>query len=433
MTEGGQPIETGNFPTSAVGGQPFGGNEGGLTRSTSGSISSVDVQPEGSAGPSGAAGENSSGQGAKQEARQNGPETGQKDGKEAAAGQSEAHQKIAKQAEEGMQSAQSGKPDGAREALQEIAQEPAIQELLITIFSGTGSPVLEQAAQEIFRSLTEGKNLSQKDKEELGRRINSFLEKISKTNEGKTVAQMITKLKESPNAEIRALGYDIELLQKQRRIDQIDQAIQTYQQYLERSDLPDEKRRQIEAEKSRLEEEKKKVEEEIEKVKEERKQIKNGNGEDIPNQVDAKLKPLAQEIAEAAGLTDEEKKALVEDPILMMAESFGRVIEPCIEIDKSGNITVNEENQKKLNQFIESLKNQGIVNEAQAHKFSEEFNSLVKRLQNLAPEEKKLLRQIKIEKGAKKGLQVGLGILGVLALLAYMSAKAGSGGGRGRG
>jgi hypothetical protein len=412
-------------PPSAVGGQPFGGNEGGLTRSTSGSISSVDVQPKGSAGLSGAAGENSTvEQGDKkgQKDRQEGPKTENDEAK--SKGPDATQQEIAKQAEGGV-----ANPDGARKALQEIAQEPAIQELLTTIFSGAGSPVLEQAAQEIFRSLTEGKNLSQKDKEELGRRINSFLEKISKTNEGRTVAQMITKLKESPNAEIRALGYDIELLQKQRRIDQIDQAIKTYQQYLQKSDLPDEKRRQIEAEKSRLEEEKKKVEEEVAKVQEERKQIKNENGEDIPNQVDAKLKPLAQQIAEAAGLTEEEKKALAEDPILMMAESFGRVIEPCIETDESGNITVSEEGRSNLNQFIESLKNQGIVDETQAHKFLQEFNSLVEQLNKLGPEEKKLLRQIKIEKGAKKGLRIGFGILAVLAVLAYVSAKREMGGG----
>jgi len=427
MTDGSKPIETGNVSASAVGGQPFGGNEGGLQGQPGQSGGRADANPDGAAGRPITAGETSSEQGAKQEARQNGPETGE-DGAGGAAGPTEAQRRIADQAGEG-----AANPDKAREALQEIAQEPAIQELLVAIFSGAGSPVLEQAAQEIFRSLTEGKNLSQKDKEELGRRINSFLEKISKTNEGKTVAQMITELKESPNAEIRALGYDIELLQKQRRIDQIDQAIQTYQQYLQKSDLPDEKKGQIEAEKSRLEEEKKKVEEEIEEGKKERKEIKNKSGQEIPNQVDAKLKPLAQRIAEAAGLTDEEKKALVEDPILMMAESFGRVIEPCIEIDENGKIAVNEENQKKLNQFIESLKNQGIVNEAQANQFSKEFNSLVAQLNKLVLEEKKLLRQIKIEKGAKKGLQIGLGILGVLALLAYMSAKAESGGGRGRG
>jgi hypothetical protein len=45
MTDGTQPIETGNVPASAVGGQPLGREAVGLPGRPSGLISSADVRP----------------------------------------------------------------------------------------------------------------------------------------------------------------------------------------------------------------------------------------------------------------------------------------------------------------------------------------------------------------------------------------------------
>jgi hypothetical protein len=419
MTDGTQPIETGNVPASAVGGQPFGGNEGGLTERPGQPGGSADANPDGAAGRPVTAGENSSGQGANQEARQNGPETGQKDGKEAAARQSEAHQKIAKQAEEGIQSAQSGKSDGAREALQEIANSQ--QEALLILFTDFATPMVRGKVIEVFRALVKGKG--EEERKALQEKFSSFLEEIGAKETDKRFSKLITELKDSFDLASSALGYDLEIAMKRERVRQIDEYLRENPNASDRQQQEEERNRlaseiealkkerngQIEVPQNASEEERKKIEEQNKKGQERAQKFPQ-------DQVEAQLRPLVGKIAEVAGLSEEQRKKLEgKDCLSAMTEIFGGVIDRCIKVGEKG-ISIQP---KALKDFTQGLLNSGLINKDGAG----EINKLAENLEELNEGVNKLLRELMLKEGGKKGLTILLGIFGVLAVLGYIAAQ----------
>jgi len=441
---------------SIAAGQPFGGGESDLVRRPGSVTSLVDANlNQGQAtGQSGASGENPV---VGQEARQGGDAVRPEDS-------DAARRKIDEQAGEGAAADPNG--DGARKALEQIAQvseetlneaqRAAIQELLLTLFAGAGSPITERAEQKIVDALIQRvSDVSSPEQREgniqrFEKTAREFVENFTKEKH-QQLLEIIDKLKASPDDTISALGYDLDLFLTQKKISQIDQMIQQYEELAQNKDISDEDKVKIEAEKKRLAEEKEKLEEERKRIEKERNgeieipqdaneekkqkiQAENERGErrkEIPNQVETRLKPLAQKVARAAGLTEKQQRDLSDNPLSLMAVSFEQGMGECIEMNEKKMIF--SVNQEKFNQFIgsleEALKGDGISVDS----FSAEFNNLVNSLNNLSEDEKGLLKEIFVERVKDKGIQVGLGLAGILALLAYMAAKAESGGGGGRG
>jgi flagellar biosynthesis GTPase FlhF len=411
MTDGAKLIETVNVPASAVGGQPFGGSEGRLTGRPSGPISLVDTSPSQAAGRVG------------QEAGGNGSETGE-NGAGGAAGPNEAQRRIADQAGEG-----AANPDKAREALEEIANHQ-LEEALLTLFTDFATPMVRGKVIEVFRALVKGKG--EEERKALQEKFSSFLKEIGAQEGDNRFSKLITELKDSPDLASSALGYDLEIAMKSERVRQIDEYLRENPNASDRQQQEEERNRlaseiealkkerngQIEIPQNASEEERKKIEEQNKKGQERSQKFPQ-------DQVEAQLRPLVGKIAEVAGLSEEQRKKLKDkDPLSAMTEIFGGVIDRCIEVGEKG-ISIQP---KALTDFTQGLLNSGLINENGAN----EINDLATQLEKLDKEVTELLKGLMLKEGGKKGLAILLGILGVLAVLGYISAQKEMGGGGGR-
>ena len=424
MADGGSPvvIEGGGPPSinlpegrapSAVGGQPFGGNEGRLPGRSGQPGGSADANPDGAAGRPVTAGENSSGQGAKQEARQNGPETGE-NGAGGAAGPNEAQRRIADQAGEGV-----ADPDIAREALQEIANSQ--QEALLILFTDFATPMVRGKVIEVFRALVKGKG--EEEIKTLQEKFFSFLDTIGAPERDERFSNLITELKDSSDLASSALGYDLEIAMKRERVRQIDEYLRENPNASDRQQQEEEKNRlasEIEALKKerngQIEVPQNASEEEREKIEKQNKKGQERAQKFPQDQVEAQLRPLVGKIAEVAGLSEEQRKKLEgKDCLSAMAEIFGGVIDRCIKVSEKG-ISIQP---KALKDFTQGLLNSGLINKDGVG----EINKLAENLEGLNEGVNKLLRELMLKEGGKKGLTILLGILGVLAVLGYIAAQ----------
>jgi len=212
------------------------------------------------------------------------------------------------------------------------------------------------------------------------------------------VRQIDEYLKENPNASDRQQQEE----EKNRLASEIEA-------------LKKERNGQIEIPQNASEEERKKIEEQNRKGQERAQKFPQ-------DQVEAKLKPLVGKIGEADGLSKEQRKKLEDkDPLSAMTEIFGGVIDRCIEVSEKG-ISIQP---KALKDFTQGLLNSGLINEKEAN----EINDLATQLEKLDKEVTELLKGLMLKEGGKKGLAILLGILGVLAVLGYISAQKEMGGG----
>jgi hypothetical protein len=399
-------------PASTVGGEPLGPSRGGVN------LRIEPNQPRGTAAQTGTSGENSTTGKARQEAGQNGQETG-KNGTGGVAGQNEANKQIAKQAETGMQPVQSDE-FAATEALKKIAN-PQLNEALLVLFTDFATPMVRGKVIEVLRALVKGKG--EEERKALQEKFSSFLKKIDIQETDQRFSKLITELKKSSDLASSALGYDLEIAMKSERVRQINEylkenpnASDRQQQEEERNrlaseikELKRERNGQIEIPQNASEEERKKIEEQNKKGQERAQKFPQ-------DQVEAQLRPLVGKIAEVAGLSEEQRKKLKDkDPLSAMTEIFGGVIDRCIEVSEKG-ISIQP---KALKDFTQGLLNSDLINKNGAG----EINKLATQLEGLNEETKKWLRELLGDEVKKKGLMTLFGILGVLALLAYMGSR----------
>jgi flagellar biosynthesis GTPase FlhF len=285
-------------------------------------------------------------------------------------------------------------------------------------------------AIEFFRALVKGRG--EEEREALQEKFSSFLKEIGAQEIDKRFSELTAKLKNSSDLANSALGYDLEIAIKSERVRQIDEYFRENPNASDRQQQEEERKRlaseiealkkerngQIEIPQNASEEERKKIEEQNRKGQERSQKFPQ-------DQLEAQLRPLVGKIAEVAGLSDEERKKLEDkDCLSAMAEIFGGVIDQCIKVSKEGMISIKP---KALKDFTQRLLNSGLINEKEAN----EINNLATQLEKLDKEVKELLKGLMLKEGGKKGLAILLGILGILAVLGYISAqKEMNGGGR---
>ncbi|MDH7476347.1 MAG: hypothetical protein QHH09_02640 [Microgenomates group bacterium] len=337
------------------------------------------------------------------------------------------------------------KPDKARDALQELAGGRAfvIEILRSSLGREAASLVLETIEEDLNRQVEARKILPQEAEKALKILTKIIGERAGGKEKRKGFDEVITEFKQSQDPFTCALGYDIEISIIGQRVVNFDEQIKRYDNLLSSNDLSKEQKALIKSKKDQLERMKEEAEQKQKKLQEERGKLKGENGEPIPDQVKAQIQPIAREVVnivnEGKTLTDEEKqqieKQLEENPIGVITETFREVVNGCIEIKeevKKGKGTRTdlrvEFNQEKFNQFISKIKEAGFIDEQTTNSLLSEYQQLVSNLANLGDEEKRILRKMKIEKTAKKGLPIVLGIFGLLAVLVYVSSKKESGG-----
>jgi len=402
--------------------EPLGGDEsGGVVGQPSGATSSVDAKK----GEQPATfGENSAGQGKGQEAGQAGQETGQS-GAAKPEGPNAAQQQIAKQAEEGVEADPNG--DGARKALEQIAGE-----ILPSLAIEFSLPWIRKAAIELWESLSE-RIKDNELREDIRKQISIFLERTQSDEQG--LLDLIRKMKDSDDLGISALGYDLEIAIKQEEVKRIENYLQQNQNA---SDAED-KRKELERLKKEIAnlgiERDGKIEIPDNASEEERKKKEKGEQRRMKfpdNQVEAQLRPLVARIADAAVLSEEEKRILeTQNPISAISEIFGRVVSKSL-----GPETTGQENGDKpssrfeiIENFLNSLESSNLISKEGKERIMTHFNYL----ETLGNDIKKRLREITLDEVKRKGLYLLLGLGGVLAILAWFSAKSEMGSGRGGG
>lgn len=321
-------------------------------------------------------------------------------------------------------------PDSARATLERLAGETR-GELILSIMQATLSKeaqtILQFSEQELRKLVIDQKldsNIAQKVLEKIGSRLQRGVEKEEIT----PLDKLVESFKERSDPRTRALGYDLEIAL-------ITQKIVVSERYLKT--IPSENtedRERIEKEISLLEQQKQKLQQERREIKT---KDQDGNEVEIPNQVEALAQQVlravkkinAQEGEAPPELTEEEIKAIQENPLTALTFAFAQGLESAIIIEQKesekgekteGEILVKADIEK-FNKFLTALVEERVIEESDKQSMVDYFQKAAEAMEgDLTQEEKKLIFK---EKSERVVVGTGLGLIGIFLLLAYLGYK----------
>ncbi|MEM5800979.1 MAG: hypothetical protein QXD54_05415 [Candidatus Aenigmatarchaeota archaeon] len=302
-----------------------------------------------------------------------------------------------------------------------------ILSIMQATLSKEAQTILQFSEQELRKLVIDQKldpDIAQKILEKIGSRLQRGVEKEEIT----PLDKLVESFKERSDPRTRALGYDLEIAL-------ITQKIIVSERYLKT--IPSENtedRERIEKEISLLEQQKQKLQQERREIKTKN---QDGNEVEIPNQVEALAQQVlravkkinAQEGEAPPELTEEEIKAIQENPLTALTSAFAQGLESAIIIEQKesekgekteGEILVKADIEK-FNKFLTALVEERVIEESDKQSMVDYFQKAAEAMEgDLTQEEKKLIFK---EKSERVVVGTGLGLIGIFLLLAYLGYK----------